>query len=471
MGGTTANRGFEVANINQQLYNYLTDADTTGGAFINALQSDINTLSSDAYFSFISAETNKSEFWIYNPTDTFYVPKVTDATEMQEEQQEQEAIPGENGKVKVPTKEDIADVLYYHFVQDGHNVRQTDVRNWVNTKYNSATKEGMNQLADLTDAIKNNKFNDIYTSFNGGSAYLASASLYNTTDYDFEFKPDETIVGGRGLVKVPTASNIADILYYNFVKAGYTVEQSTVQNWVSSKYDATTQEGMKQLADLNDAINAGRFSDIYSKVSAGQPYLSSSSSYNTTDYDFEFLPSQTITPSYSEGTWVVDYRTEEYWDTEAHPEILELMSAWALGQRGVHIVTEEQASNYEYLKNVLEVGEAVLTTFDPNGAVTLQSMSTEQIAALTDEEYNEMMGIKNTNVAVETSVREVADEKELKKAEAKYEATMRLIDRKDRKYDTELAAVETERNATKQEMETLKTVIKDNGERTFKLFS
>ena len=47
---------------------------------------------------------------------------------------------------------------------------------------------------------------------------------------------------------------------------------------------------------------------------------------------------------------------------------------------------------------------------------------------------------------------------------------MKQIDLKDRKYDSDLAAIENERNAIKQEMETLKTVSKDNVERTFKLF-
>ena len=59
----------------------------------------------------------------------------------------------------------------------------------------------------------------------------------------------------------------------------------------------------------------------------------------------------------------------------------------------------------------------------------------------------------------------------IKKAEAKYEADMKRIDLKDSRYDTDLAAIENERNAIKQEMETLKTVAKDNVERTFKLFS
>ena len=76
-----------------------------------------------------------------------------------------------------------------------------------------------------------------------------------------------------------------------------------------------------------------------------------------------------------------------------------------------------------------------------------------------------------TSVATNTGLQEVPDETLLRKAEAKYEADMRKIDAKDRKYDQDLAAIDNERNAIKSEMETLKTVAKDNVERTFKLFS
>lgn len=76
-----------------------------------------------------------------------------------------------------------------------------------------------------------------------------------------------------------------------------------------------------------------------------------------------------------------------------------------------------------------------------------------------------------SSVATNTSFQEVDDETNLRKAEAKYEADMRRIDMKDRKFDYDLQALDAERNAIKQEMETLKTVAKDNVERTFKLFS
>ena len=79
--------------------------------------------------------------------------------------------------------------------------------------------------------------------------------------------------------------------------------------------------------------------------------------------------------------------------------------------------------------------------------------------------------LEEVNIATDTNLQEVSDETELKKAEAKYEADMRKIDAKDKKFDTDLAAMEAERNAIKTEIDTLKTVAKDNVDRTFKLFS
>lgn len=76
-----------------------------------------------------------------------------------------------------------------------------------------------------------------------------------------------------------------------------------------------------------------------------------------------------------------------------------------------------------------------------------------------------------TSIATNTGLREVSDESNLKKEEAKYEASMKKIDMKDRRYDQDLSALEAERNAVKQEMETLQTVAKDNVDRTFKIFS
>ena len=84
-----------------------------------------------------------------------------------------------------------------------------------------------------------------------------------------------------------------------------------------------------------------------------------------------------------------------------------------------------------------------------------------------DNEGNEYQ----VNVATDTSLQEVTNDIDLKKAEAKYEADMRKINAKDKKFDTDIASLESERNAISTEMDTLKSVAKDNIDRTFKLFS
>jgi len=115
---------------------------------------------------------------------------------------------------------------------------------------------------------------------------------------------------------------------------------------------------------------------------------------------------------------------------------------------GCETVPDDMMYSTEYLTNILNGGFAYLKMYD-----------------------NKTGEWVDTSVAINTSLQEVADESKLRKAEAKYEADMRRIDMKDRKYDYDLAALENERNAIKNEMETLKTVAGDNVERTFKLFS
>lgn len=110
------------------------------------------------------------------------------------------------------------------------------------------------------------------------------------------------------------------------------------------------------------------------------------------------------------------------------------------------------------LTNVINSGWVTIITKDPE----TKAFPTYGTLKYTDLE---------TSVSTNTGLQEITDEVQLKKAEAKYEADMKAIDLKDRKYDTDLAALDTERNAIKSEMETLKTVARDNVERTFKLFS
>ena len=126
------------------------------------------------------------------------------------------------------------------------------------------------------------------------------------------------------------------------------------------------------------------------------------------------------------------------------------------------VINAYSAGQFEtIITNLINSGDVIIVTKDQKANKWHQPNDTD-IVNFSDWE---------TSVSTNTGLQEVTDEVELKKAEAKYEADMKRIDLKDRKYDTDLAALDTERNAIKQEMETLKTVAKDNVERTFKLFS
>lgn len=111
---------------------------------------------------------------------------------------------------------------------------------------------------------------------------------------------------------------------------------------------------------------------------------------------------------------------------------------------------KNQFNNPVYLTNMLQ-----------EGFIVLHKMTGDGVTSAAEE----------INIATDTALQEVTDELDLKKAEARYEADMRKINAKDKKFDTDIAALEQERNAIKTEIDTLKTVAKDNVERTFKLFS
>jgi hypothetical protein len=143
-----------------------------------------------------------------------------------------------------------------------------------------------------------------------------------------------------------------------------------------------------------------------------------------------------------------------------------------------HTFTDLVKATFDKDANDTKVGqytpaqfETIITNLINSGEVTIVQGKKEGadwvFSSPTDDDFADY----ETSISTNTGLQEITDEVNLKKAEAKYEADMKKIDAKDRKYDTDLAALDTERNAIKQEMDTLKSVARDNVERTFKLFS
>ena len=115
----------------------------------------------------------------------------------------------------------------------------------------------------------------------------------------------------------------------------------------------------------------------------------------------------------------------------------------------------DAASNSEWLTNMIRSGQFSIEQFhvDNNGNITLSGAS-----------VNADQNLAYTNT---TQI----DKTALAKAEAEYEHALKVIDRKDKKFDLSLAKLETERNALDKQREGLKKVIEDNVERTFGIFS
>ena len=287
-----------------------------------------------------------------------------------------------------------------------------------------------------------------------------------------------TVVNGthnksKGEITIPSTSNIADQLYYTLREKGKSeteITQAQVQSWINNNYSTSNADDKVILANINDSIQQGKNLDaIYSAIKNNTKYTDTTN-YNKDEWNINFAGSQTITPTYGKKQEKYQTGTEKYWDT-TDKDIANAIAMYAMSKRGVTVVTEEQAASVDFLTNMVTEGQAVFTTFAPSQVQKLADLTEAQINAMTDKEYEEMMGIVNTSVATNTSLREVSNEINVKKAEAKYEADMKEINKKDTKYDTQLSACETERNAIKEEVDSLKNVIKDNVDRTFKLFS
>lgn len=113
------------------------------------------------------------------------------------------------------------------------------------------------------------------------------------------------------------------------------------------------------------------------------------------------------------------------------------------------------ATNSEWLTAMVQSGQMTIEVFNIGNH---GDMSLAGTGVSSDQ---------NLNYTTTTRV----DKAALAKAEAEYEHTLKVIDRKDKKFDLELNKLETERNALTKQYDSVKKVIDDNVERTFGIFS
>ena len=123
------------------------------------------------------------------------------------------------------------------------------------------------------------------------------------------------------------------------------------------------------------------------------------------------------------------------------------------GNKFYVVVDEDKANNEEWLYFALNKGMITMTQ-----------------AVAPDDSSQEITwtSMLHTNVS---ELVEVEDTEKIAKAEAEYKDSMLEIQLKDKKYDIELKKLDTEHNALQQQLDSLKSVIDKNAERSFKAFS
>ena len=369
--------------------------------------------------------------------------------------------------ITMPSKTSIKSNILLAINKSGQTVPadfETKLDTWLNQFYKEDTRysngilvEASLKLASINDYINeyltqdknagivNSLISDI-TNYSLDATAQYQDNYKTTKDYEYTGYADTSTTEAEKTTTLTIGSteDIANNLYTALKDNGhtelkYTSDVAKIQSWVSSKFKTTTDEEKLNLAELNNIILSGdknELEKIYAAINSNSTYTvpADKKIYTDTTTDYNV----TVTDQTQGQT--------TGWD-RTDPEIDEALNFYEMVKGGYIIVEDEQAASTEWLANMVNSGTAVFS----------------QIDRTTNKTFD-------TNVATNVLLQEVTDETELKKAEAEYEADMRKIDSKDKRYDVELAHLENERNAIKTEIDTLKTVAKDNVDRTFKLF-
>ena len=124
---------------------------------------------------------------------------------------------------------------------------------------------------------------------------------------------------------------------------------------------------------------------------------------------------------------------------------------------GCEVIAEEYKNDSEWLTSMVEQGQI--------GIYILSESADEE-----DGYKFEQTSTSSGGYLSDTYISSI-DSTELKRAEAEYNKDLKAINRKDTQYDLALEELETERTAITTELDSLRTVIDDNIERTFGIFS
>ena len=314
----------------------------------------------------------------------------------------------------------------------------------------------------ITNSTRNTKYQGVYTTDRYNVSMSATDTGYNA------------INNSNGVINIPAKSMILANLKAALELAGCPEYAAQAESFINS-YDTNVQADKATLAYINELVTdyaEGRrvkeFMDVLLEaVKTNETSASFNGKMPTIIADPAHLPNYTInvgaagggTPNINyDKTYTPNMQPKKDWDYSLK-EVQDKMKEYLLRQSGIRIVEDAEAYSEEWLTNYVQSGQAQFCYFDIESALADGKVDPEKLA------------IVGTSVANETSLQEVQDKVQLNAAEATYERDMKKINKKETKVDTELQKLEAERSSIKTEQDDLKTVINDNVNLTFKLFS
>ena len=153
-----------------------------------------------------------------------------------------------------------------------------------------------------------------------------------------------------------------------------------------------------------------------------------------------------------------NYWTSVYYQIYGHYEKNEQGNNERIIGLGHKSIPDEVMTDGDWLEKMVENAYAVIRKMTMH----------EDFDVVSQEKFNIFA---QSSVATDTSLKQVPDDIKLRLAEAKYESDNRKIDQKEKQLDMQLSKLETERQAITTEYDSVKKVISDNIERSFKTFN
>lgn len=304
-----------------------------------------------------------------------------------------------------------------------------DIINGISLKFPEDSDSGSTKTEYFNTSVYATKDSTNYAKENDGNVLTANDK--------FAMMLSGGNITWEGVQKISYNMGWASPSTENDVSYNYNIYDSSITSLISS-YSSQIGKSLECLGDaliemydkvMNDTKNEDEFLAANgisrAKIKNYKEYLNCKAEYEAYTPVYEAEPTDKVKGKYYE-------------------EVYNAISAAG----GWLDANDERAKNTTWVSNMIKNAQVILTTWDYE---------------------NEMLS--KTSTELNTNIREISDQARIDKASQEYEAELARINDKDTKYDTMLSKLESERSALTTEIESLEDIMKNNIDKTFKLYT